>query len=63
MLQIKLKDKETQLQKLLLDLDETQKHCNELQQSTSNIIIRSEDKLCMLIFLNFATLVIKTVCS
>lgn len=49
MLQLKLKDKETQLQKLLLDLDETQKHCNELQQSTSNIIIRSEDKLCMLI--------------
>uniref|UniRef100_A0A3Q4GSR3 Synaptonemal complex protein 1 n=1 Tax=Neolamprologus brichardi TaxID=32507 RepID=A0A3Q4GSR3_NEOBR len=46
MLQIKLKDKETQLQKLLLDLDESQKHCNELQQSTSNIIIRSEDKLC-----------------
>uniref|UniRef100_A0A3B4FDG3 Synaptonemal complex protein 1 n=1 Tax=Pundamilia nyererei TaxID=303518 RepID=A0A3B4FDG3_9CICH len=45
MLQLKLKDKETQLQKLLLDLDETQKHCNELQQSTSNIIIRSEDKL------------------
>uniref|UniRef100_A0A3P9B3P3 Synaptonemal complex protein 1 n=1 Tax=Maylandia zebra TaxID=106582 RepID=A0A3P9B3P3_9CICH len=36
MLQLKLKDKETQLQKLLLDLDETQKHCNELQQSTNH---------------------------
>ncbi|XP_006782874.1 synaptonemal complex protein 1 isoform X2 [Neolamprologus brichardi] len=36
MLQIKLKDKETQLQKLLLDLDESQKHCNELQQSTNH---------------------------
>ncbi|XP_063330025.1 synaptonemal complex protein 1 [Pelmatolapia mariae] len=36
MLQIKLKDKETELQKLLLDLDETQKHCNELQQLTNH---------------------------
>ncbi|XP_039468470.1 synaptonemal complex protein 1 isoform X2 [Oreochromis aureus] len=36
MFQIKLKDKETELQKLLLDFDETQKHCNELQQSTNH---------------------------
>ncbi|XP_036957943.1 synaptonemal complex protein 1 isoform X6 [Acanthopagrus latus] len=33
-LQTKLKDKESELQKLLLDLHETQKHCKQLQEET-----------------------------
>uniref|UniRef100_A0A8D0ADC5 Synaptonemal complex protein 1 n=1 Tax=Sander lucioperca TaxID=283035 RepID=A0A8D0ADC5_SANLU len=33
-LQTKIKDKENELQKLLLDLNETQKHCKQLQEAT-----------------------------
>ncbi|XP_078105172.1 synaptonemal complex protein 1 [Sander vitreus] len=33
-LQTKMKDKENELQKLLLDLNETQKHCKQLQEAT-----------------------------
>ncbi|KAM9408167.1 synaptonemal complex protein 1 [Pholidichthys leucotaenia] len=34
-LQSKLKDKQSELQKVVLDLDETQKHCTQLQESTN----------------------------
>ncbi|XP_072238970.1 synaptonemal complex protein 1 [Leuresthes tenuis] len=35
MLRTKLKDKENKLQKVLLDLDDTQKYCRQLQESTN----------------------------
>nr|CBN80756.1 Synaptonemal complex protein 1 [Dicentrarchus labrax] len=34
-LQTKLKDKESELQKILLDIHETQKHCKQLQEATN----------------------------
>lgn len=38
-LQTKLKEKKCELQKLLQDLDETQKHCNQLQESAGKIMM------------------------
>ncbi|XP_030586347.1 synaptonemal complex protein 1 isoform X2 [Archocentrus centrarchus] len=36
LLQTTLKDKKSELQKLLVDLDETQKHCNQLQETANH---------------------------
>ena len=39
LLQTKLEDKENEIQKIRLDLHETQKHCEQLQEATSKIVI------------------------
>uniref|UniRef100_A0A3Q3L2M0 Synaptonemal complex protein 1 n=1 Tax=Mastacembelus armatus TaxID=205130 RepID=A0A3Q3L2M0_9TELE len=44
-LQSKLKDKENELQKFLLDLHESQKLCKQLQETTGKIMIRFQHKL------------------
>lgn len=38
-LQTELKEKENQLQKILFDFHETQKHCRQLEDTSSKIIV------------------------
>uniref|UniRef100_A0A8C4I682 Synaptonemal complex protein 1 n=1 Tax=Dicentrarchus labrax TaxID=13489 RepID=A0A8C4I682_DICLA len=49
-LQTKLKDKESELQKILLDIHETQKHCKQLQEATSEIIIQFQDNISIALY-------------
>lgn len=40
-LKMELKEKENEIQKLLLDFNETQKQCKQLQEASSKIMIKS----------------------
>lgn len=40
-LKMQLKEKENEIQKLLLDLNETQKQCKQLQEAASKMMIKS----------------------
>lgn len=39
-LKMQLKEKENEIQKLLLDLNETQKQCKQLQEAASKMMIK-----------------------